>query len=657
MAFTARLLTDLTEVFDSKFIEQNEFNYKKMQDFIDTINEYRIDHKTKEKDAHNTTQIAHKDNYVGNTSLDKMLIYQMERIRNLVLGVDGDGIKEVTDSRVSINGKTHGLLSERLFYDFNGVDDKFKEMSKRFIDINLDEYDPDKTGTVAVNEKIQDALDRIRRAKGGRLYIPAGVYLLDKILLIYENTTLELNDNAVLLRGKSNEILMNGPTEDAFYGYSGRGNIHVKGGTFDSNYEQIKKYPTTAANMFNLKHAENITVENVKFRNVITYHALDINGVKNLRIKDCVFEGYINLGSSEVKESIQISEYTRDGAAGNGYFDGTPCKDVIVSGCTFRKSDILGPPNVGVGNHFSVNNIWQSNIIIRDNLFDGVGTVGVRPYKWLNVRIENNTFRDMKQGIRISSVGYKDVSANNADGTPSGQPQAGAMYFITNNFFDNYSNFGITVYGNQSGGKSAIVHTININGNIFNCDNDDTGEAVNLSLSSNIHIKDNTITRGIRGIRFVGCNTIFIDKNYINNVRHEAIYNTKSDYTGYPQFERHIHITNNLINTTGRNGLYLQFAKNFFVRNNTVTNTNQQTADDTPRGGIYVTDCDTGAIEGNHLWGTEKDFAVRVARTKYTTVFNNGGSGEIYLSDSSTSTIGYWNVKADKISRTETKEV
>ncbi|ENJ4027258.1 hypothetical protein AB1D32_002111, partial [Staphylococcus pseudintermedius] len=104
------LLKKLDVFFNDKSIRQHESNYKKIEETVNSNEKSFEKHKKTEKDAHDSKQIRHV-----NTTVYNMLIYQMERIRNLVLGVDGDGIKEVTDSRVSNDGTTHGLLSERLF--------------------------------------------------------------------------------------------------------------------------------------------------------------------------------------------------------------------------------------------------------------------------------------------------------------------------------------------------------------------------------------------------------------------------------------------------------------------------------------------------------------------------------------------------------------
>src|SRR5699024_2515227 len=113
-----------------------------------------------------------------------MLVYQMKRIKNLVVGVDGDGVKEVTDSRVSIDGKSHDLLSERLLYDFNNIDKQISETNEKIVEINFDSYNPDKTGKVGVEIKLQQALDDIGRGKAGTLFINNGTYLINKRLSV-----------------------------------------------------------------------------------------------------------------------------------------------------------------------------------------------------------------------------------------------------------------------------------------------------------------------------------------------------------------------------------------------------------------------------------------------------------------------------------------
>ncbi|MCS7358163.1 hypothetical protein N0S73_29085, partial [Klebsiella pneumoniae] len=58
------------------------------------------------------------------TTIDKELRYQHKRVKNLVLGNLGNGQQEVRDSRVSMDGQSHSLLSERLRHDFAYIEEE-----------------------------------------------------------------------------------------------------------------------------------------------------------------------------------------------------------------------------------------------------------------------------------------------------------------------------------------------------------------------------------------------------------------------------------------------------------------------------------------------------------------------------------------------------
>lgn len=140
-------------------------NDTKIEREVNRILDMQVFHKESEVIAHDSKQIKY-----GNTTVEKMLYYQLERIRGLVQGIDTTGSREVTDSRVSADGKIHGLLSERLLHDFNETNIDIKRVENQLVEINLDEYNPDKTGKTDASRDVQHALDRIKDA-GGVFYI------------------------------------------------------------------------------------------------------------------------------------------------------------------------------------------------------------------------------------------------------------------------------------------------------------------------------------------------------------------------------------------------------------------------------------------------------------------------------------------------------
>lgn len=646
-----RLQKNLSNQLDQSFRRENIDNYTKIENGYNRVVENNNFHKSEEKNAHRSNQIAHK-----NTTVENMLVYQMERIKNLVQGVDGDGVKEVTDSRVSTDNQTHNLLSERLKHDFDKTHQEIEEVKKRFVEINFDIYNPDKTGNIGVNEKLQDALDEIGRAEAGTLIIKNGEYLINKRVSVSGNTTIRMDEHAVLLRGNTAVLFDYGRNNESYYGYDGPGNIHIIGGVLDNNLEQLDKYPVESANMINIRHADNISFTNVKFKNNLTYHVLDINGVNNLKIVDCVFEGHKNLlpNTAKEKEAIQISEIMKGGVGGPGEWDGTPCKNVLITGCTFKPSNLAGGFDVAIGNHASIHNVYQRNIKITNNTFDDCN-VGIKPFKWSNVEITGNTFTNNNECVRVASVRADTNSANDVEGIPSKQSQAGDIYTIKDNLFNNYNKTGVGVYGEEHNDSIAYVGNVRISDNTFYCSNNDKGQNIVIDLCRHVHIRGNNMSYSLRGLNLSASHNLFIDNNYMSNLKREGIFINQSQHSGYAMKTNHLNITNNIINTTGRNGMYIQNASFVYLMHNKILNANQETSDDIERGGLYIYDCRNGRIEGNDFWGNSNAFAIYGTVLVNFIAFNNGGIGTVRLHGDS-AYVGYYNVSSvNNIFKKDTK--
>lgn len=637
----------------TNFYSGTVYNFKKIVKDFSIIDQKINKHIKQNNISHNAKQISYK-----NTTVENTLNYQSERIEHLVTGVDGDGVKEVTDSRISTNGKKHGLLSDRLQYDFNSIDKKIKETNDKFIEIDFDTYNPDKTGENGANDDLQRALNDIKEADGGTLIIKDGIYLINKRLSVPGNTTIIMHNNAVILRGNTGVLFDYGDNSEVYCDYSGPSNIHMVGGTLDNNLEQIDKYPVNAANMINIRHADNISFKNVKFKNNITYHVMDINGVSNLRIIDCIFEGHKNLlpDTAVEKEAIQISEVMRGGVGGPGAWDGTPCKNVVISGCVFCPSELAGGFDVAIGNHASIHNVYQRNIKITNNVFEDCN-VGVKPFKWSNVEISGNTFDNNNDCIKVRSVKGNSNSAKYIDGKPSKTSQAGDMYTIKDNLFRYFNNKAVGIYGEEHNESIAYVGNVRILNNTFYCKNNDKGENIVIDLCRHIHIKGNNISYSYRGMNLSASHNIFINENYMSNLKREGIFINQSDSNYFAKKINHLNISNNIINTTGRNGLYVQNASFVYITNNKILNPNEAEGDEIGRGGLYIHDCKNGRIEGNDFWGEKKAFAIKGTVLSNFIAFNNGGSGKVNMYGDSTY-IGYYNVSnGDNIFKTETKGV
>lgn len=483
--------------------------------------------------------------------------------------------------------------------------------------INFDEYNPDKTGNTDTSRMLQDAFDRIKNVGAGTVNISEGEYLIDSRVIIYGNTTLNMTDNTILSRGNTNETIMNASYNDVFTEYNGNSNINFIGGIFYSNYSKIEQYPTQAANQINLMHAENITFKNVTFRDTISYHSIDANGIKGLRLENCTFEGYAKVKSGiSMKESIQLSEYLSDSIAGSGAYDGTPCRDVFIVNCTFKPSDDCPAPDVGVGNHTSVYGVYQSNINLIGNTFIDCSTA-TRPYKWNDFRLLSNNFIRCGQAVRVSSINGTDKSAQELDGTPTNTPQAGKNYIIKDNVFKECQSSAISIYGQRTGETEARVKNIIISNNIFesSVDTKTTSEAIKLDQADDVQIKDNSFSGFSRNITYRYCDKIFISSNILKQCEKESIFNNSTEYEGRPSVTNII-INDNYLEDARYNYLYFQDAENITIRNNTFIAFTTEFKNITQRGGVYAKNTNRVLTRNNDFININREYHLKFDTTE-----------------------------------------
>lgn len=98
---------------------------RNFRDLLYEVNEgkrmmYR--HKHEDKQAHLATQIYHDGHSVGN-----FIDVFRSKMKAQIIGANGDGIAELTDARVSVDGTRFDLASERLDYDFKNMVDQIEE--------------------------------------------------------------------------------------------------------------------------------------------------------------------------------------------------------------------------------------------------------------------------------------------------------------------------------------------------------------------------------------------------------------------------------------------------------------------------------------------------------------------------------------------------
>ncbi|OJT57508.1 right-handed parallel beta-helix repeat-containing protein [Bacillus licheniformis] len=596
-----------------------------------------------------------------------------------------DDIKSLDDIKIDNDNHVYSSAKERIDSDFlkinekvdqldKGVDNKItnleeiinessSSLNKKIYFKNALSYGADPTGVKPSAEAIQKALDEIHKEGGGQLFIPGGKYLIEKRMFVYENTRVTMAQNCILLRGWAGGFFSNGTPTDKFKGYSGRGNIIIEGGILDGNYANIDKYPTSAMDSIILGHAKNISIDNVTFKDTISAHAIDANGCDNLRITNSKFTGFIDLtGQRNYSEAIQLGEFIEIGLNQFGEFDGTPNTNVYIAHNYFGKSDLLGGWGCAIGNHYAVYDIFQSNITIFNNVIEDCGFAGVRTFKWNNVKITNNVFMRNKECVRISQAAGGIESSKDADGVQMNRPQNGQNVLIEGNDFYDYTSSGVVAFGQIYNKEIAWNDEIRISGNYFKLKGKEVGkyndeQAIKLVFARNVFVSNNKIYGGRRGMWVEGCFNTFISGNGVSNVDTEAVYLAKSrDTSSTVTKSYHVSIDRNEINTTGRNGVFVQKCDHFDVRDNNVLNNNKEQSSERGRGAIYVENGYDGRIEGNRIRGVEKEFAILVeAEATEVNVANTKGTGRIIVLGESNFNGYYGTNKDDYIRKITTK--
>lgn len=329
---------------------------------------------------------------------------------------------------------------------------------------------------------LQKALNYAKKHKPATIFVPEGEYHIRKPLVIYDSTTLLLDEAAVLKRCGKDTLLKNGRRFKLYYGYKGNSHIHISGGTFDMNGF---KYPYNNTTMC-MGHAEDIQIQNVTFKDVVGGHCLDACGINGLYINNCKFLGFRDLdGTRFFSEAVQIDIQVPGAFPKFGATDGTITKNVIIEHSYFGNSDTLTMQtwNRAIGSHASRYDQYYQNIHIRYNTFDGLNQYALTPLKSKDTYIHHNIFKNCAGGIRFLAV--KDgKNAKDLKGKERGTQAGSNLNIYQNSFVGKMSKESIRI---QSYNK--IKHqTVLIADNSF----DDSSQSMHLQDIESLMLFNNS---------------------------------------------------------------------------------------------------------------------------------------------------------------------
>lgn len=500
--------------------------------------------------------------------------------------------------------------------------------------MNVRDFGAKGDGATDDTAAIQAALSRTQQGECSHVVVPKGTYKVTDTLRIYRNTRLTLDPGATILRCHDYSFLVNGDNGSTFQGYEGHGNIIVEGGVWEGN---ILAYPD-AYNGFGLARGKHIVIRGVEMRDIVSDHGIDMNACEDVRIENCKFLGYMDGTpdkSRDYPEAIQIANHTAAGFSQWGAFDGTPCRNIVITGCYFGASGTPGtqPWPSGIGNHYAVYDLFNADIKITANTFEGMTFAGVRSFKFAELLIEGNTFLNCRRGVMLSNPAGDTESSKDGNGHQTGLPQSSQNVTISGNVFKGTLGENVYCVGwPKDNATYAKVEAVEIAGNVFE-QAATTSSCITLRWTNNVTIAGNIFRNTYRGVWLSYVSHANIADNLFEDTKTEAVYSEEPDAAyrnaGHTAF---IQIVHNQIRRCGRNGIFVQSMDNFRVSDNTIDSPAQE-ADNTRHGINVANSARNGTVSGNRITkaakGNQNQYGINVTSTcSNVQLTNNAAEGK-----------------------------
>ena len=264
--------------------------------------------------------------------------------------------------------------------------------------------------------KLQSLIDSTAKKGGGTIYLYPGFYKIS-LISMRENITLKMYSGFTDAReGFTDELaqkVANGEvtvlmvtrilsTDFKDYGRNSACNFTISGGVIDNNHS------TQSTLLFGL--SENITIENMIFKDIKNNHVIQITGSDNVTIKNCIFAGF-EWGDTFTRETIQIEQTSPGAHSGDhanapqrfDYGEIYGCDNIVIDSCYFGPSDELPGAHIAIGHHGTADEPVCDGFKITNNVFDRPTYAAIRFASISNVEITGNTFIATKDANKFCS--------------------------------------------------------------------------------------------------------------------------------------------------------------------------------------------------------------------------------------------------------------
>lgn len=385
----------IDRVYGADDYTQQEINAKLIQKIDEVIencnNAFEFVEWLKEEGVSNDVQTI-IDTMLEDGTLEKLI--NLEKLNQLESNLN-NSINELTNSTET---KVNNMVTE-----VNTTLTNFKSESNATISNLKEEVNVDilRFKNIIICTNLQEFKNAITVAeqKPTDIYLVSGEYTLDSIIYIPSNTKIiGLGDVTIKATGLNCYFI--NKTNGQAIEYNGTKNIRIENITFDGLNND------SGLNLIAIAHAENITIENCKFKNLHKWHMIEFNAVYKGYIKNCTFDNYGTSGTGGTEAVHLDSMISSSQYPWFGNYDGTANKFIIIEGNKFT--------NIGVkaiGNHSFQAGSIQNDIFINHNSFENVHTaININDFN--NINITKNVSRSCRIFLVSENVNNNSYNLN-----------------------------------------------------------------------------------------------------------------------------------------------------------------------------------------------------------------------------------------------------
>lgn len=275
--------------------------------------------------------------------------------------------------------------------------DRVYDISGNVMEINFvtpEMYGAKADGITDDSAAIQSAVNQ----KGLILFAAGKTYKVTSTIRVPKDTVIDLNGSTILSTNK--HIFYNFLEGDSYGAYNGNGNITIANGTI-------------IGGCISFIHGYQITLRNIKFKNTLNDHYIEICACNGYEVDGCTFVGmtnitgatleYINIDTNATYSAFPHNTTSRYDA---NFYDSTVNKNIRIINSTFALgTDTYAYGFNAIGVHGrGTTGTYNKDVWITDNNIIGFTGCGIRVNAMDNVYLANNKIDVAGDGIRIGDV-------------------------------------------------------------------------------------------------------------------------------------------------------------------------------------------------------------------------------------------------------------